>query len=92
MLTGFYFLPLPPLPDPKSAKEAATRTGKHKHARLFLLLAPPPKLSINADTDVLCVSKDVKGCSGQRMEALRATQHAEQAWTTTPQETDLACA
>ena len=62
--------------SPKTAK----RSGKCNHA-INCCCWFPPKLSINADTDVLCVSAEAKGRRGQRTEALRATQHAGQAWT-----------
>ena len=82
-----FFLTPRPFPNPKPLTQNSQRSGKCNHAS-YLLLLVRPNLSINADTDVLCVSTEAKGCSSQRTEALRATQHemtatqhAEQEWT-----------
>ena len=54
---------------------------KMQSCKLIVAVGSPPKLSINAEADVLCVSTEATGRSGQRTEALRATPHAGQAWT-----------
>ena len=65
---GLFFYPSSP-PKPKAT-----------HPRQSNAVENATIQAINADTDVLCVSTEAKGRSSQRTEALRATQHAGQAW------------
>ena len=70
-----------PLPNLKPLTLTAKRTVENTTMQVNRCCWFTPKPSINADTDVLCVSTEATGRSGQRTEALRATQHASQAWT-----------
>ena len=85
--TGFIVLPSsPPKPkathpkQPPNAVENATMQVVNANMQVNCCCWFPSKLSINADTNVLCVSMAAKGRGGQKTEALRATQHAGQAW------------
>ena len=73
-----------PTPCPSQTQshspQTAKRGGKCNHV-ITCCCWLPPKLSINANTDVLCVGTEAKGCPGQRTEALRATRRAGQEWT-----------
>ena len=78
------YLPTPrPLPNPKPLTQNSQTQWNMQPCKL-IVAAGFSKLSINVDTDVcvcVCFSTEAKGRSGQRTEALGATQHAGQAWT-----------
>ena len=76
------YFPIPcPFPNPKATHPKQPNAVEDATMQVNCCWWLPPKLSINADTDVLCVSTEAKGCSSQSTEALGATQHAGQAWT-----------
>ena len=69
-------------PKPKATHpKRPNAEWKMQPCKLIVAVGSPRKLSINADTDVLCVSTEATRRGSQRTEALRAIQSAGQAWT-----------
>ena len=78
-----YFPTLAPPPKPKATHPKQSNAVENATMQVNCCCWFPSLICISADTDVLCVSTEAKGRSGKRTEALRATQHAGQAWMAT---------
>ena len=76
--TGLIFSSHPPPPRPTITQR--DRQARCKTQACRVVVAP---CSPQTDTHVLCASQEVKRCSGQKTEGLKAAQHARHARTTT---------
>ena len=86
--TGFVFLPLVPSKTQSHSPKTAKRNGKWNHASQLCRVVHPQAFHQCRHRSEMCgvsarMPKDAaaKRRSGQRTEALRATQHSRQAWT-----------